>query len=65
MTKRPLQLGAGLVGGAALLAGGVFAYKKHEEHKEEVPFRYNFFAIKIVSTKLPHLLEEGRNLGPW
>jgi len=30
------QIGAGVLGGAALLAGGVFAYKKHEEHKEEV-----------------------------
>lgn len=30
------QIGAGVIGGAALLAGGVFAYKKHEEHKEEV-----------------------------
>jgi len=33
--KKKLEIGAGVLGGAALLAGGVFAYKKHEEHKEE------------------------------
>ena len=30
------QIGAGVAAGAALLAGGLFAYKKHEQHKEEV-----------------------------
>ena len=30
------QIGGGIAAGAALLAGGLFAYKKHEEHKEEV-----------------------------
>jgi hypothetical protein len=30
-----LEVGGGLLAGAALLAGGVFAYKKHEENKEE------------------------------
>jgi len=34
-TKKKLEVGAGLAGGAALLAGGIFAYKKHEQHKEE------------------------------
>lgn len=30
------QIGGGLALGAAALAGGLFAYKKHEEHKEQV-----------------------------
>jgi len=33
--KKKLEIGAGLLGGAALLAGGLFAHKKHEEHKED------------------------------
>jgi len=42
--KGKQQIGAGLLGGAALLAGGLLAHKKHEEHKEEVncPSSYNF-----------------------
>ncbi|KAF8899503.1 carbohydrate-binding module family 12 protein [Gymnopilus junonius] len=32
--KKKLEIGGGLLGGAALLAGGLLAYKKHEEHKE-------------------------------
>ncbi|KAF8964773.1 hypothetical protein BDZ97DRAFT_1814411 [Flammula alnicola] len=32
--KKKLEIGGGLAAGAALLAGGLFAYKKHEEHKE-------------------------------
>jgi hypothetical protein len=32
------QLGAGLLVGAGAIGAGVFAYKKHEEHKEEVSF---------------------------
>ena len=41
--KRKQQIGAGLLGGAALLAGGLLAHKKHEEHKEEAnrPSSYN------------------------
>jgi hypothetical protein len=34
-TKKKVEIGVGLGAGAALLAGGLFAYKKHEEHKEE------------------------------
>jgi len=34
-TKKKLEIGGGLAAGAALLAGGLFAYKKHEEHKEQ------------------------------
>jgi len=33
--KKKLEVGGGLVAGAALLAGGVLAYKHHEQHKEE------------------------------
>jgi len=34
-TKKKLEIGGGLAAGAALIAGGLFAYKKHEEHKEQ------------------------------
>jgi len=34
-TKKKLEIGAGLAGGAALLAGGLFAYNKHEQHKDQ------------------------------
>jgi hypothetical protein len=34
-TKKKVEIGAGVAAGAALLAGGLLAYKKHEQHKEE------------------------------
>jgi hypothetical protein len=34
-TKKQLEIGGGVLAGAAVLAGGLFAYKKHQEHKEE------------------------------
>jgi len=33
--KKKLEIGGGLLVGAALLAGGMYAYKKHEDHKHE------------------------------
>ncbi|KAJ3516540.1 hypothetical protein NLJ89_g1050 [Agrocybe chaxingu] len=33
--KKKIGLAAGVLGGAAVLAGGMFAYKKHEEDKDE------------------------------
>lgn len=35
------QVGGGIAAGLALLGGAAFAYKKHEEHKEEV--RISFY----------------------
>ncbi|PPQ70209.1 hypothetical protein CVT26_014466 [Gymnopilus dilepis] len=34
-TKKAMEIGGGILGGAALLAGGMLAYKKHEEHKDQ------------------------------
>ncbi|KAF9005097.1 carbohydrate-binding module family 12 protein [Cyathus striatus] len=33
--KTKLKIGAGLAAGAALLAGGLFAYKEHDKHKND------------------------------
>ena len=47
------QIGAGIGLAAAALGGGLFAYKKHEEHKEQVR---EFTVIQyIVAAKIIYL----------